>query len=560
MALGAVAARAAHVPYTITANYLYFDIDRKVIECTGDVTVTYQNLRIHADNMRIDVKWDLIEAEGNARIVALVDSDGGEAMPVDTPDEDQDQGVVETENLKQELDRTMTGDRIIVRGDLLLYDLEYIQGMVLQTASHVGKYYFQGLTLTQCTAIRNLRRGDFLDEQEGEPLTSLTAKKIKISAGSKYEAWHATLYVKGGKTLTLPYYTNDAGKVTPGNWRLQRLHYSSNENFTMGVGVRYSEKPGRKGTVSINYKDKANQHFTMDLSQQVRFGGGFSGTFGLSDIGSGDGSSLSLNLNRYSAGMRYHTVNLRYSMSGYESLYYNMSARWGNSSVRGYVQGSWYDESGTGNLNSNFTITPPTRYYGSKRKVSSSFSYSLGHTDYTSSSPRTNAFVGVSLNHAGWNLGPRTTLSTNLSTGYGANTEGQPRNNFSYQLAYRRNSGRSGSWSLSYRFNQNRSYSETNKNQYLTAGINFNRGQKWNSRFSTSYDLLSSRFSSVQGTLNVDLGEKCRLSSTAVYDLEEHRFQDNIFHLNYDFYGSLVNIHWYKETNDFIMDFRSKLR
>lgn len=550
----AACARAADVPYTITADYIYFNIDKKVIECTGHALVEYQDLRISAENMRIDAKEEIIQAEGDVRVVTLR-ADPARAAPAAAPDARADIATVSTENLKDEIESTRSGDTASLNGEMLILDLKYLQGMLVQTRARVGKVYFQGTGLTPSAAIPNLRMPVFMDDVTSEPLTSLTARKMKISPADMYEAWHATIYIKGGKTLTLPYYTNDTGKVAPGNWRLKRIRYSSNDNFTMGVDVRYSEKKGKRGFVSLSYIDKGSRHFGVGIDQQMMLGGNISGSVSLEGMGTDD-SSFGLNLNRYK-GSRQHSLNLRYYNNGYENLNYSLTSRWGSKTLRGYVSSGWNRESGVGNYSSDFTLSPPTHYHDKKRKLSSSITYTMGVSDYTSAATRGTAFVGVSMNRSGWTVGKGGSISAGMSTGYGADTDGMPRNNFVANVTYNRDIGRTSMLSFSYRYRDEKSNGDRYNNQYITTSFNLGKGAKWNSFFSSSFDIDRGRFSTVQSTFNIKAGKKCDLAATAVYDLFENHFSDNIFHINYKFYGSNVNIHWYKESNDFVMDFVS---
>lgn len=550
-------ARAADVPYTITADYMYFNIDKKVIECTGHALIEYQDLRISADNIRMDAKEEIVLAEGGVRVVTLR-ADPSRIAPADAPDAKADIATISTENLKNEVESVRSGDTASIHGEMLIFDFKYLQGMIVQTDDKVQKVYFQGTGLAPSAAIPNLRKPEFMDDVESEPLTSLTASKMKISPDDMYEAWHATLYIKGGKTLTLPYYTNDTGKVTPGNWRLKRIRYSSNDNFTMGVDVRYSEKKGKRGFVSLSYLDKGSRHFGIGVDQQLTLAKNISGSVSLDGMGTDDGA-VGINLNRY-IGSRQHSLYMRYYNNGYENINYSLTSRMGSKTFRGYVQGGWNRESGIGNFNSDFTLSPPTHYYGKKRKLSSSMTYTMGVTDSTPAAMRGSAFVGVSMNRSGWSMGKGGKISAGMSTGYGADTDGLPRNNFVANVTYNRSITKYSMLTLSFRYRDEVSNGERYNGEYLTTSFNVGKGARWNSYFSSSFDIDRGRFSSVQGTLNIKIGKKCDLSTTAVYDLFEQHFSDNIFHINYQFYGSTVNLHWYKETNDFVMDFMSKTR
>ena len=326
----------------------------------------------------------------------------------------------------------------------------------------------------------------------------------------------------------------------------------------MGVDVRYSEKKGKRGFVSLTYRDKGSRHFGVGLDQQLTFGNNISGSVDFEGVGTDD-SSFGVNINRY-AGTRQHSLNLRYYNNGYENLNYSLTSRWGNRMLRGYVTSGWNRISGVGNYSSDFTLSPPTHYHDKKRKLSTSMTYNMGVSDSTPAATRGTAFVGVSMNRSGWNVGKGGTISAGMSSGYGADTDGMSRDNFVANVTYNQRIGNYNSISLSYRYRDEKSNGARYNNQYLSTSFNLGNGAKWNSYISSSFDIDRGRFSNVQGTFNIKLGKKCDISTTAVYDLIENHFSDNIFRVNFKFYGSTVNINWYKETNDFVMDFMSVTR
>jgi hypothetical protein len=545
------------VPYTVSADYINFNVDKKVVDCTGNVALTYQDIRIYADNMRIDVKFHVLEADGGVRLVTLAANGEEEAETTNSNDQTEE----ETEALRQEAEGAASGKRKVLHGDLLQMDLEFIHGMLLQTMGQVQRYWFQGVALDQSAPLANMRRAIFMDEGDfEEPFTSITARKMRMSPADKYEAWSASMYVKGGKALSLPYYTNDTGKVTPGNWRLRNVKYSSEDNFSFGVAVRYSERKNNKGFFNVVYKDAGPKHFGVGMDQQFALGKRTNGLFSMDNLGT-DNGSMSLTLNRFTRSMKSHNLNLRYDNDGQENLNYTLSGRMGKSSFMGYVQGTWNNKTGYGMLNSNFSLRPPVKYLGKSRKLSHSLNYSLGYSDYQYGEPQTTAFVGMSLNRSGWAMGPKGSISANMGVGYGIDADGDDRNNMTTNLSYNYRFGKTSLFSTTYRYSRDQNATaDVRTARYVSTAISFGPGLKWSTRLSTSYNIAHGEFSSIQGTLNYSFGKKVRIATTTNYDLKESTFSSNIYHMYYNFYGSSLNFHWYEESNNFIMDFISKSR
>lgn len=545
------------MPYTVSADYIYFNVDKKVVDCTGNVALTYQDVRVYSDNMRIDVKFHIIEADGGVRLVSVSAGAGAQTAGSTTA---AAQTAEEAEALREEAEGAQSGSRRVLHGDLLQMDLEYIQGMLLQTTGQVQRYWFQGAALDESAPLPKLRKGEFMEGEYDEPLTSVSARKMRMSPGDKYEAWSANVYIKDGKALTLPYYTNDTGKVTPGNWRLRNVKYSSNENFSLGVAVRYSERKGNKGFFNVTYRDAGPRHFGVGMDQQFSLGKRTNALFSMDGIGTQSGA-MNLTLNRFTRSMKSHSLNLRYDAQGQENLNYTINGRMGRSSFMGYVQGAWNHKTGYGMLSSNFSLNPPVKYHGKGRKLSHSMYYSLGYSDYQYGEPQTSAFAGVSLNRSGWSVGPKGSVSASMGGGFGMNADGDSRSNMAANVSYNYRFGKTSMFSTTYRYSQDQSDSTDMRTaQYVTTSFSFGPGLKWSTRLSSSYNIASGEFSSIQGTLNYAFSKKVRFATTATYDLETGHFSSSIYHMYYDFYGSTMNFHWYKESNNFIMDFISKSR
>lgn len=561
MALAAGRAAALESSYIVSADYIYFNIDKKTLSCTGHVLLTYDDIRIYSDEMRVDVKFDVLEANGNVRVVSVAVPLAKAAAVVPAGPVEKDAVVQETESAKKEIDNSRTGDTLALHGEFLQYDMNYMQGMILQTSGKVQRYWFKGAELGQVAPIKNMRAGEYFDATSATPMTSMTARKVRISPANKYEAWKANLYVEGGKTIGLPYYTNDAGKIVPGKWRLHRINYSSNDNFSFGVGIRYNEKRNSQGTFSLDYRDKGSAHFVLGLDQQLHLGKSIGGSMSLSDIGASD-SALNLNLNRYTTGLRSQSLGVRSTLAGSTSMNMNMNDTWKNTSIRAMVS-SYFDSKvdAPGSLSATFNVTPPSKYLDRRKKLNAGMDTGISYYDYGSSDPSTDAYASFSLNRYSWAAGRHAQMSSGINYGINADDSGNLRNTVGGSVSYNLTLHRNTSMSMSYRTSQGVSNKGGGSHsQGVSTSVSYMKGAKWSTRLSSSFDLLTGRMSMISGTFDFTVNKKARFSTTAAYDTALNHFSTNIFHLNYRFYGSQMNVSWYKESNNFMVDFVSQFR
>ncbi|MEW6202948.1 MAG: hypothetical protein AB1546_13305 [bacterium] len=541
-------------PYTITGDYIIFNIDSKIISCTGDVELRYKAIQINADSMQIDVNGHILTAQGNIQIISTLVS-GQTVQPIETEE-------METVNLEEVIERETGGNQRIYHGDAVVYDLNYFQGVVIQTRTEVRKIYLLGEKLEETAAIQNLKEYVDLSDDPGGASASVTAEKFRISPNVKYEAWKATMWVKGTKVINLPYYTNTGRGMLPGKWRLRNASYSTNNNWSLGAEVRYKSARGKRGAFNIDYRDKGVRQYLLGLSQQLTFGRTVGGMFSMSNLGSGS-RGMNLSLNRYSSGTKYQNLSLQHTAHGSQSMNFSFSAKLKKAPIQGSLTASRLPANDSDSTNASLLMGGRSKYLGRHKNLGFRTTMSLM---YYESDPGTggvaNWYTGISFFRTAIRAGKNGLISTTVNYGHGATTDGNLQNKIDGTVNYNYQIKKTGVLNLSFSHGKNRTSrplaNPTTSN--FSIALNLNGRSLWNARLATSYSLTNSKFNNLNLFLDRRLSGKTYLSSTMTYNTERHNLLDVRYMVRYNLHGTTVNTQWLKEGNDFVVDFNSQFQ
>ena len=124
-------AHAITSPYTMSSKYILMDIDKKILYCEGDSEFLYKNMRFQSKTMRVDLKNNVMIAEGNVIVTAIGISAGvaAAAPQAAVPDAPEKSGAEEADaRLKQEIQNRETSGVQSYEGDQLRFDIERMNG------------------------------------------------------------------------------------------------------------------------------------------------------------------------------------------------------------------------------------------------------------------------------------------------------------------------------------------------------------------------------------------------------------------------------------------------
>ena len=236
-------------------TYLGYDMDARVVDSTGGVTIYHRGLTIDAEEARIDVKTNILRAK--AKI-------GGDPITI------------------------QHGDKKLL-ASALYYDFTSMRGVLVAPVDEGAKRMtFRGRDLfsapdTEPNAKITL---DF------QPLTEtklfIKARSLLIRPGVEIKFKRANYYVDGDKFLSVPLQV--VSLHGGGGGADQMVNYGT-EGLRMNLPLYYSLTPTRTGAIRLkhseptgwgNYSDRPG--WQVDLDQDYNTGGSAEGRFSVNRI------------------------------------------------------------------------------------------------------------------------------------------------------------------------------------------------------------------------------------------------------------------------------------
>ncbi|MFA6451418.1 MAG: hypothetical protein WCX65_18235 [bacterium] len=559
-AIFAVRAQAITSPYTVTSDYILFDIDKKILYCEGQSEFLFKKLRFQAKTIRVDVKSNVLIAEGNVVLTTMMT--GPAATAAGAPQAavaDAPELTISEESatrLDQDVKSSETSGMQSYEGDQLKFDIERMTGELIQSRKTVRHIYFQGEALQEISELPVIGEGLYIYDDPSIQSNAVTATRFRVSSENQYEAWQAKMYIKGNKVLALPYYTNTAKKLTPGNLRLTNVKYSSNSSWGGGVSYRYKETRGKQGFIDTIYNADSPNRYTANAKQAFKLNNSTSGGVSISKLFSGD-SGYSLNMMRHSGRSRSANADISYAKDRPLTLRLGGNTVWNKSRLRGYLNTSnqkLYDQA---SVNALINLDNDTRYIGKSRKLGYNTNAHADFNNERSMDSRGSFFVGVSAFRSGVKVTDHSHMNVSVSSGLGADTTGGARASVGTAVRYNYNISRGKLLNFSYNVRNSRSYGSSVAEQSVSAGVSIAGSSRWNSNISTGYDLRQNRFGELSTTVDYTFSKKCRVWSSLMYDINAKHYSYKNFNMTYNLYGTMINTTWAVEGNDFMVDFAS---
>lgn len=246
---------------SIEADYIAYDAQKNIILAVGNITsVINEQVSLNCTNMQVSINERKLQAQGNITITNIVNKD---IMPL--------------------------------QGDRLFYNIQISQGVLTRVAPKIEKIYFKGEDLKPLSSIVE----DGIDKNYESDLEKsnlvLVCKKITFVFGDKMEAYQVSLWSKGIKILTIPYYTTDFEIDLPDiPIAVRKVDYDSKKGIQISSVLNYSKNKKFLGKLIIDYSRKQEETFSGEkekniwkttLEQQFTLGKQKSGTISVRNLG-----------------------------------------------------------------------------------------------------------------------------------------------------------------------------------------------------------------------------------------------------------------------------------
>jgi len=203
------------------ADRLEFLERGQVLEATGNVNISYEQIWIRADHVRYDRQSGEVLAEGGVFI-----TDGKSRL----------------EGARLEYN-TESGQGTLYQGNGFFSPFLWVTGMEIRREDE-ETYHLSGATLTPCPT-----------EGEAHPDWELRAQRATVHLNEKTVARGASLWAKGIPLLYSPFLTAPAGERQSG-FLIPFVGYGSKEGYIFKTSYFWAINPSQDATFSLNYRTK----------------------------------------------------------------------------------------------------------------------------------------------------------------------------------------------------------------------------------------------------------------------------------------------------------------
>ncbi|MDI6869802.1 MAG: hypothetical protein QME79_00345 [Bacillota bacterium] len=217
-------ARAAPDPdavHLVAEKGLRFEADAQLLVAEGNVRLTYRDLTLEADTLRVDLEYDVVRAEGHVRY--RKGSDRLEARSV-------------VYDLKQEagtfLDVTTTYQGKDLKDDLL------VVGSFMESSKSMLRLVDSNLTTCNLA----------------QPHYHLEAREITVYLDDRLEARQVSYFEGRTRLFTLPYLIVPLKKEN--QFELPRLGYSQTDGWFVKTTYNYYRNPAAYGAYFLDWYQK----------------------------------------------------------------------------------------------------------------------------------------------------------------------------------------------------------------------------------------------------------------------------------------------------------------
>lgn len=440
------------------------------------------------------------------------------------------------------------GTQTTLQGDALKFNLQTLQGTMYKVEKDVEVVNFIGEDLSVISEPVEPQTGTIKIPDLNRSTLSMVAKRVQFILGKKLEAWNVSLWVRGVRTFSIPYYTTDVEIDLPNlPFRVYALNYKSKEGTSFSSAMNYVKGKRAQGTYYLDYIQKYEKQFGKKREQKWT-------SRIVQHIALGKQKDLNINVNN--VGEKRWSGNVNYSHYLGSSFEAAVSYNYSN----GF---SW----GTGLLLSkrfNKSIVSVTHNYSKPLLLPNvSQSYSFSWQAYPYMLPNTHATFSWALRYAlnltrvpkketgtfdtSFNLSRSAIILTRsllLNTNLSMNQTMQ-NDRFAQTLSSSLNLSQrikpstfiSVALLNSVTLSADEQVSDQVSSKILSFNVSTGRKRWWGVSAGNSYDLKTEKFSVWNGSLSVLLSKVIQTRVSASYDHKTNKFPGTTIYADYKLFG-----------------------
>ena len=239
-------------------SYLGYDVNSRLVDAAGGVTIAARGLTIKAEEAQIDLNANVLRAKGKIGVENI---------------------VISRESKRMEASE-------------LYYDFTSMNGVILTPASEGAKRMtFRGRDLFSQVATEDVDQTRSLDYKPiSDTSMFIKAPSMIIRPGEEIKFKRAAFYMDGTKMLSVPLYVVGLNGSNTGSGSSQMLTYGT-DGLRMDLPCYFSLTPSSTGALRLRRSElggwgayTTSPGWQLDMQEDYNFGGTTEGTFALERV------------------------------------------------------------------------------------------------------------------------------------------------------------------------------------------------------------------------------------------------------------------------------------
>lgn len=439
------------------------------------------------------------------------------------------------------------GSQKSLQGDSLKFNLSTLQGTLYKVEKDVEVVNFIGEDLHVISTPVEPQTVSIKIPDLNRSTLAMVAKRVQFILGKKLEAWSVSLWVKGVRTFSIPYYTTDVEIDFPDlPFSIYSVNYRTKEGASFNSALALMKGRRAQGTYYLDYVQKSQmpfggheQKWTSRLAQHIALGRRKDLNFAVNNVGEKKWSG-NASYSQYFGSDLEASVSYNYANPVFWGANFHLSRRFDKSALS--LQHTMSKPLNKPNIVQSYNVSwqgypemlPNTR---------ASFSWAVQYGMTVLRAPKKSSgtlTTSFNLSRSAIVLTKTLIMNTSLNTGQTLQNDRYAHSissSLSLNQRIKPYTSIGAGLSSNLTFLSSDTSSETVTSNIISFNMSTGRKRWWQLSAGNSYNWQTKKFGIWSGNVNVLLNKVIQTRLSASYDHKKNKFPATIIYADYKLFG-----------------------